>query len=44
MTTLWESPELRRAEGDELISRAHAGYGEERYVSGLLELYSRARQ
>ncbi len=44
MTTLWESPELRRAEGDELISRAHAGYGEERCVSRLLELYSRARQ
>ena len=25
MTTLWESPELRRAEGDELIARARAG-------------------
>ena len=44
MTALWESPELRRAEGDELIARARAGHGEERYLSRLLELYSRARQ
>jgi glycosyltransferase involved in cell wall biosynthesis len=44
MTALWESPELRRAEGDELIARARARHGEERYVSRLLELYSRARQ
>jgi hypothetical protein len=44
MTALWESPELRRTEGDELIARARAGHGEERYVSRLLELYSRARQ
>jgi glycosyltransferase involved in cell wall biosynthesis len=41
MTALWESPELRRADGDELIARARAGHGEERYVSRLLELYSR---
>jgi glycosyltransferase involved in cell wall biosynthesis len=44
MTALWEGPELRRADGDELIARARAGHGEERYVSRLLELYSRARQ
>jgi glycosyltransferase involved in cell wall biosynthesis len=44
MSALWESPELRRADGDELIARARAGHGEERYVSRLLELYSRARQ
>ncbi len=44
MTALWESLELRRAEGEELIARARAGHGEERYVSRLLELYSRARQ
>jgi glycosyltransferase involved in cell wall biosynthesis len=44
MTALWESPELRRAEGDELIARARAGHGEEGYVSHLLELYSRSRQ
>ena len=44
MTALWESPELRRAEGDELIARARAGHGEEGYVSRLLELYRRSRQ
>ena len=44
MTSLWESPELRRAEGDELIARARAGHGEELYVGRLLELYRRARQ
>jgi glycosyltransferase involved in cell wall biosynthesis len=44
MTALWESPDLRRTEGDELIARARAGHGEERYVNRLLELYSRARQ
>jgi glycosyltransferase involved in cell wall biosynthesis len=44
MTVLWESPELRRAEGDELIARARANHAEERYVSRLLDLYSRARQ
>ncbi len=44
MSALWESPELRRAQGHELIARARAGHGEERYVSRLLELYSRARQ
>ena len=32
MSALWGSPELRRAEGDELIARARAGHGEERYV------------
>ena len=31
-------------EGDELIARARASHGEERYVSRLLDLYSRARQ
>jgi glycosyltransferase involved in cell wall biosynthesis len=44
MTALWESPELRRAEGDELIARARDRHGEDRYVSRLLELYSRSRQ
>ena len=44
MTALWESPELRRSEGDELIAKARAGHGEERYVSRLLEIYTRARQ
>lgn len=44
MTALWRDPELRRADGDELIARAHAGHGEEHYVSRLLDLYSRSRQ
>jgi glycosyltransferase involved in cell wall biosynthesis len=44
MTELWESAELRRAEGDELIARARGAHGEERYLSRLLELYSRSRQ
>jgi glycosyltransferase involved in cell wall biosynthesis len=44
MTALWESPDLRGADGDELIARARAGHAEERYVSRLLELYRRARQ
>jgi glycosyltransferase involved in cell wall biosynthesis len=44
MTALWESPELRRTEGDELIARARTGHGEDGYVSRLLELYSRSRQ
>jgi glycosyltransferase involved in cell wall biosynthesis len=44
MTALWESPELRRTEGDELIARGRANHAEERYVSRLMEIYSRARQ
>ena len=44
MSALWRDPELRRAEGDELIERAHAGHGEELYVSHLLDLYRRSRQ
>jgi glycosyltransferase involved in cell wall biosynthesis len=44
MTALWESPELRRTEGDELIAKARAEHGEEGYLSRLLEIYTRARQ
>jgi glycosyltransferase involved in cell wall biosynthesis len=44
MTALWQSPGLRRADGDELIARARTGHGEEGYVSRLLELYGRVRQ
>jgi glycosyltransferase involved in cell wall biosynthesis len=44
MAALWESPQLRRTEGDELIARARAGHSEERYVSVLLDVYSRSRQ
>ena len=39
MTALWESPELRREEGDELIARARAGHGEASYIKRLLRLY-----
>jgi glycosyltransferase involved in cell wall biosynthesis len=44
MAALWESPELRRSEGDELIARARAHHGEKGYVRRLLDVYSRARQ
>jgi glycosyltransferase involved in cell wall biosynthesis len=44
VTVLWEDPQLRRAEGEELIARARAGHTEELYAGRLLELYSRARQ
>ena len=38
---LWQDPERRRSEGDELIERARRRFGEERYVSDLLALYRR---
>jgi glycosyltransferase involved in cell wall biosynthesis len=44
MAALWADPELRGADGDELIARARAGHGEEQYVARLLELYGRSRQ
>jgi glycosyltransferase involved in cell wall biosynthesis len=44
MTDLWADPELRRADGDELIARARAGHREDLYVDRLLDLYSRSRQ
>jgi glycosyltransferase involved in cell wall biosynthesis len=44
MTGLWADPELRRADGDELIARARAGHREDLYVGRLLDLYSRSRQ
>jgi len=37
---LWADPRLREAEGEELLARARARYGEERYVSELLGLYA----
>jgi glycosyltransferase involved in cell wall biosynthesis len=40
MAALWADPELRRAEGDQLIARARAHHSESRYVSRLLELYA----
>ena len=44
MAALWADPELRRADGDELIARARAGHSEEQFVRLLLDLYSRLRQ
>jgi glycosyltransferase involved in cell wall biosynthesis len=44
MTALWEDPELRRREGQELIARARAGHHEQRYVERLLDVYGRSRQ
>ena len=41
MSGLWESPELRRTEGDELIARARTNHDEMRYAERLLDLYSR---
>ena len=38
---LWVDPVLRRAEGDELISRVRERYGRERFTRELLDLYSR---
>lgn len=38
---LWLDPGLRRAEGDELISRVRERYGRERFTRELLDLYSR---
>ncbi len=38
---LWEEPERRQAEGDELIARARERHGEADYVRRLLELYER---
>ena len=41
MSRLWQDPERRRSEGDELIEWARHRFGEERYVSDLLALYRR---
>ena len=43
MTALWESPELRRTEGDELIARARARHSE-RALSGAATRHLRARR
>jgi glycosyltransferase involved in cell wall biosynthesis len=42
MTALWEDPELRRADGDELIARARSGHSEPGYLERLLALYASA--
>jgi glycosyltransferase involved in cell wall biosynthesis len=42
MTALWADPELRRADGDELIARARAHHSEQAYVERLLAVYAGA--
>jgi glycosyltransferase involved in cell wall biosynthesis len=42
MTALWEAPDVRRTEGDELIVRARAGHSEAAYLERLLALYASA--
>ena len=42
MTALWGDPELRRADGDELIARARAHHAEQAYVERLLAVYTGA--
>jgi glycosyltransferase involved in cell wall biosynthesis len=41
LRALWDDPELRRREGDALLSRARSIHSEEGYTSGLLRLYGR---
>ncbi|HKR99393.1 MAG TPA: glycosyltransferase family 4 protein, partial [Candidatus Dormibacteraeota bacterium] len=38
---LWHDPELRHAEGEQLMARARKDYGRERFTSRLLDLYAR---
>ena len=40
MTALWEDPELRRRDGDELIARARARHTEPAYVERLVAMYA----
>jgi glycosyltransferase involved in cell wall biosynthesis len=40
MSALWADPDRRRAEGEALLARARARFGEERYVAGLLDVYA----
>jgi glycosyltransferase involved in cell wall biosynthesis len=42
MTALWADPELRRADGDELIARARAHHSEQAYVERLFAVYAGA--
>jgi glycosyltransferase involved in cell wall biosynthesis len=43
MRKLWRDPDRRLREGDAHIERARAGHSEERYVSGLRDIYAVAR-
>ena len=44
MRALWQDPDRRAKEGDELIARARAGHSEERYLERLLAVYAGARR
>lgn len=41
MRALWADPDLRRAEGEEMLARAREDHAEERYLRDLLGLYER---
>ena len=41
MRELWDDPELRGKQGEELLCRAREAHSEERYLSALLDLYDR---
>jgi len=43
LAALWADPQLREAEGTELLERARERHAEQRFVAGLLELYGRLR-
>jgi glycosyltransferase involved in cell wall biosynthesis len=43
LRALWENRERRRELGDEVLRRARATLGEERYYEGLLAVYAQAR-
>jgi glycosyltransferase involved in cell wall biosynthesis len=40
MSSLWRNPELRRAQGGSGLARAQERFGEERFYSGLMEVYA----
>jgi glycosyltransferase involved in cell wall biosynthesis len=44
MTELWNDPERRRAEGEALLARARARFGEERYIGRLRAVYEHVTQ
>ena len=41
MTALWDEPERRRREGDEMVARARQRFGEARFIGDLGRLYAR---
>jgi glycosyltransferase involved in cell wall biosynthesis len=41
MRELWQDPERRRADGEELLARARRRHGEARFMQELLGIYAR---